>query len=126
MTTTPMYPLAGGSPRRVPAPLGDLDRRRLISTREVARLAGVSVSSIRRWRDEDAGFPPPRVLGDRTLRWTLGEVVDWIESRPRADTAAWEDGMDLAEREEAARRARGRAASLRLDQTLASGLVPRR
>jgi predicted DNA-binding transcriptional regulator AlpA len=93
----------------------------LISTAEVARLAGVSVSSIRRWRDEDPDFPPPRVLGDRTLRWTLGEVLAWIESRPRADGAAWAEGMDLAEREVAGRRARDEAAARRLDQPVVPG-----
>jgi prophage regulatory protein len=85
MSTLSMEPW-GGDPTRRP-PLGPLDLKRLISTAEVAHLAGVSVSSIRRWRDEDADFPLPRILGDRTLRWALGEVLDWLDSRPRADGA---------------------------------------
>ena len=82
--TTPLLGPSGGDPPRRPR-LGPLDLKRLISTAEVAHLAGVSVSSIRRWRDEDADFPLPRILGDRTLRWPLGEVLDWLDSRPRAD-----------------------------------------
>ena len=82
--TAPLLGPSGGDPPRRP-PLGALDLKRLISTAEVAHLAGVSVSSIRRWREEDASFPLPRILGDRTLRWPLGEVLDWLDSRPRAD-----------------------------------------
>jgi predicted DNA-binding transcriptional regulator AlpA len=83
MSMLPVESWGGDPPRR--SLLGPLDLKRLISTAEVARLAGVSVSSIRRWRDEDADFPRARILGDRTLRWVLGEVLDWLDSRPRAD-----------------------------------------
>lgn len=116
MSTFPFIPHAGGPPRRPPPPLGPLDLKRLISTAEVARLAGVSASSIRRWREEDASFPAPLLLGDRTLRWPLGEVLAWLESRPRADGSAWADESDLAEREVAILRARDEAASRALDR----------
>ena len=118
----PSFPPTGGAPPpRSSFTLGPLDLERFISTTEVARLAGVSVSSIRHWRDEDPDFPHPRLLGDRTLRWRLREVLDWLDRRPRVDGAASLDEMDLAEREAAARRARDEAASRRLDQLL----VPR-
>ncbi len=116
MSVPSVTPLAGAPPPRSPVSLGPLDLKRLISTAEVARLAGVSVSSIRRWRDEDADFPVPRLLGDRTLRWRLGEVLDWLDSRPRVEGAAWVDEAECAEREAAARRSRDEAASRRLSQ----------
>ncbi len=118
MSLPPFVALGGSPPQRPTPPLGALDLKRLISTAEVARLAGVSPSSIRRWRDEDSDFPAPRLLGDRTLRWSLGEVLAWLESRPRADGAAWADDMDIAEREAANRRAQDQAAARRLDQPL--------
>lgn len=59
--------------------------RRLITTKEFAGLAGVSTSSIRRYRSEDASFPTPRVVGVRSLRWSLGEALNWIDSRPGAN-----------------------------------------
>lgn len=111
MSTPSATPIGGALPLRGTSCLGVFDLKRLNSTAEVARLAGVSVSSIRRWRDEDPTFPLPRILGDRTLRWPPDEVLGWLDSRPRVDGAASVDGTDPADGETTARRARDEAAS---------------
>ena len=106
--------------------LEPLDLKRLISTAEVARLAGVSESSVRRWRYEDPNFPRARILGDRTLRWRLEEVLDWLDSRPLADDPNRTDRGVRAGRNAADRRARDATAARYLDQPLIPGLGRRR
>ena len=106
--------------------LEPLDLKRLISTAEVAHLAGVSDSSVRRWRYEVPDFPQARILGDRTLRWRLAEVLDWLDSRPLADDPLRTDKVVRAVRNAADCRARDAAAARYLDQPLIPGLGRRR
>ena len=119
MPSTP--PMQEDPPWQRAFSLEPLDLKRLISTAEVAHLAGVSDSSVRRWRYEDSEFPRARILGDRTLRWRLEEVLEWLDSRPLADDLDRTDKVVRAGRDAADRRARDAAAVRYLDQPLIPG-----
>ena len=55
----------------------------LLRDKEVARMIGVSRSTL--WRLVRADlFPPPIRVGTRAVRWRLSEVLEWIASRPVA------------------------------------------
>ena len=126
MTVPFATPTKGPPPPRETSSLELLDLKRLISTAEVAHLAGVSASSVRRWRDEDPDFPRARLLGDRTLRWRLGEVLDWLDSRPMADDPYRTDKAVRAGGDAADRRAQDAAAARYLGQPPMPGPVRRR
>ena len=51
---------------------------------ELLRLTGISRSSVHRLRARGA-FPKPVRLGPRAIGWHRAEVVEWLESRPRAN-----------------------------------------
>ncbi len=126
MTVPFATPTKGPSPPRETSSLELLNLKRLISTAELAHLAGVSASSVRRWRDEDPQFPRARILGDRTLRWRLGEVLDWLDSRPMADDPKRTDKALQAGPGTADHHAQDAAAKRYLDQPLMPGPVRRR
>jgi len=50
---------------------------------ETCDLLTVSPSQLALLRKQD-DFPAPLKIGARKLAWSLDELVDWLESRPRA------------------------------------------
>lgn len=61
----------------------DRDRRRLVNRQMVRVLiGGKSDVTLRKWIEEGL-FPQPKVGPDGRHTWTLGEVLDWIDGRPR-------------------------------------------
>lgn len=61
-------------------------RRRQIGTDAVAELYGVSVPELRR-RYRDGLIPQPNRFGPRKLSWTLGVILDDIDSKTNAQAA---------------------------------------
>ena len=59
------------------------DERELLDLKGVLELVGCSRASLYLWMTK-AGFPRPLKLGPRSNRWDLGEVREWLDSRPRA------------------------------------------
>ena len=60
---------------------------KLLKVGEVAEFVGISKAQI--WALSAAGdFPSPIKLSPRATRWRAGEVAEWIESRPRNQSAA--------------------------------------
>ena len=55
-----------------------------LSQRGLAKLLGVSVTTVQRWRIECPDFPVRRVFSYRTRGWIKGEVEDWVHNRPAA------------------------------------------
>jgi predicted DNA-binding transcriptional regulator AlpA len=52
----------------------------LVTEHEVARITGMSVATVRRWRLFRQG-PPFRKLNS-AVRYSTAELMAWIESRP--------------------------------------------
>ena len=50
---------------------------------EVLRVLGVAKSTLWRWC-QSGHFPRPVRLGEHAVAWKRGEVLDWIDDRPRA------------------------------------------
>lgn len=50
---------------------------------EVMRLTGLSKTTIHR-RYRAGTFPRPLRLGPQSIGWRRGEIVEWLESLPRA------------------------------------------
>lgn len=54
----------------------------ILRTNDVISMTGLSRTTI--WRMERSGQFPKRVqLGAKCVGWIEGEVIDWIETRPR-------------------------------------------
>ena len=62
---------------------------RILRLPEVMRLTGLSKATIHR-RYRDGTFPRPLRLGPQSIGWRRAEVLEWLESLPRA-------GAELAE-----------------------------
>ncbi len=60
-----------------------LEEERLLNERQVAELVGVSRSTLRRMVLANE-FPRPIRIGKRAIRWRKSEVLEWMDSRPRA------------------------------------------
>jgi prophage regulatory protein len=60
-----------------------LPRDAFIRVRELKRLTGLSQTTIYKLL-ADRAFPEPFKLGERSVAWRWGEVLDWMNSRPRA------------------------------------------
>ena len=56
---------------------------RLLRRQQVEEMVGLSASSIYR-RILARSFPAPVDVGGGSVRWVESELVDWLESRPRA------------------------------------------
>ena len=65
---------------------------RILRLPEVIRLTGLSKATIHR-RYRDGTFPRPLRLGPQSIGWRRAEIVEWLESLPRAG-AALDDGLD--------------------------------
>jgi len=57
----------------------------LLSAKELSQRLGVSISSIYQWR-KSQGFPAPLALG-AISRWRWGDVLEWLDARPRVQPA---------------------------------------
>ena len=51
-----------------------------ISKKQVARILGVSTSSVIRWVKTN-NLPKPIKFGSNTLKWDITEIEKWIEER---------------------------------------------
>lgn len=59
---------------------------KFLKRKEVLAIIGRSSSSM--YRDIASGaFPRPRRLGARSVAWREDEVLEWIETRPKAGLA---------------------------------------
>jgi predicted DNA-binding transcriptional regulator AlpA len=55
-----------------------------LSQRALAKLLGVSVTTVQRLRNECPDFPKRRAFSYRIRGWIKGEIVEWVQSRPTA------------------------------------------
>ncbi len=56
---------------------------KLLTQKQVVDLVGLSRTTI--WRLERAGqFPRRLQVSTKAVRWNQSEILDWINSRPRA------------------------------------------
>jgi predicted DNA-binding transcriptional regulator AlpA len=53
-----------------------------LSQRGLAKLLGVSVTTVQRYRDECPDFPRRRAFSPRSKGWIKGEIIEWVEARP--------------------------------------------
>lgn len=58
---------------------------RFIRLPEVLKITGLSASSVYRLRAKGE-FPAQRLIGPRSVRWSLREVLQWLDDRPDAST----------------------------------------
>ena len=65
---------------------------RILRLPEVMRLTGLSKGTIHR-RYRDGTFPRPLRLGPQSIGWPRSEILEWLESLPRAG-AALDGGRD--------------------------------
>ena len=56
---------------------------RIVRLPEVMRLTGLSKTTIHR-RYREGTFPRPLRLGPQSIGWRREEIVEWLESLPRA------------------------------------------
>ena len=56
---------------------------KLLTRPEVEELTGLKRATIYRLMRR-GGFPEPRRIGERAVRWRLDELEMWLENRPRA------------------------------------------
>ena len=59
---------------------------RIVRLPEVMRMTGLAGSTIHR-RYRDCTFPRPFGLGPKSIGWRREEVVEWLDSLPRAGAA---------------------------------------
>ncbi|MDR0620316.1 MAG: AlpA family phage regulatory protein [Deltaproteobacteria bacterium] len=52
-----------------------------IQAKKVAKMIGISLSSVYRFTREDQTFPKPIRLGQRINLWDVAEIVQWLEER---------------------------------------------
>ena len=60
------------------------ERVGLLTTKDAARLLGLSPAMLERWRWMNAGPPFVRPTGGRAVRYRWRDLIDWIE-RNRVD-----------------------------------------
>lgn len=63
---------------------GDLHEPILLSFRDVGRMTALSRTEIKRRVRAGDGFPQPRTLGTRCVRFLASEVREWAEGLPVA------------------------------------------
>ena len=59
---------------------------RIVRLPEVMRMTGLGESTIHR-RYRDGTFPRPLRLGAKSIGWRREEVLEWVDSLPRAGAA---------------------------------------
>ena len=70
---------------------------RILRLGEVMRLTGLSKTTIYR-RYRDGTFPRPLKLGPQSIGWRRREILEWLDSLPRAGTAADDGGSRIRAR----------------------------
>jgi len=55
-----------------------------LSQRGLAKLLGISVTTVQRLRNECPDFPARRAFSYRTRGWIKSEIIEWVETRPAA------------------------------------------
>lgn len=66
-----------------------------LTTAEVAKLAGITISTIRGYNVRgSAGFPRPTTRSGAAPLWSIDTIVDWLRHRPqsRTEVAVENDG----------------------------------
>ena len=58
----------------------DIARRRVLPTKESAAFLGISVSTLRRLRDQRT-LPKPIELSTRRIGWRIGDLCDYQDAR---------------------------------------------
>lgn len=61
------------------------DRSNLLTEKQVAEKTGLSVKTLQAWRWQGNG-PQYVKFGNRSVRYLVGDVLDWIEERKRTCT----------------------------------------
>ena len=64
--------------------MDDTQPQLLLSYRDVTRVTSLSLTEIKRRVRAQEGFPQPRVLGPRCVRFLASEVRAWAEELPTA------------------------------------------
>ena len=70
---------------------------RILRLGEVMRLTGLSKTTIYR-RYRDGTIPRPLKLGPQSVGWRRGEILEWLESLPRAGAASGDGGARVRAR----------------------------
>ena len=52
-----------------------------IQAKNVAKMVGISLSSVYRFAREDQTFPKPIKIGQRINVWSVAEVTQWLECK---------------------------------------------
>jgi prophage regulatory protein len=58
---------------------------KFLSVRQVMEIVGASSTTLWRWQ-RDGKFPRRRTLGPSKVAWLESEVMEWIRTRPTANT----------------------------------------
>jgi hypothetical protein len=75
---------------QIAAALAEGDPDQLLSTRETARLLGVSVQFLEIGRNPKYNYGPPYVkLSTRHVRYSRGAIIEWVAARRHASTAEY-------------------------------------
>lgn len=59
----------------------------VISSKRVAEVIGIHLSTLNRWVKE-GGFPPPIRLGRARVGWRLGDIEAWLSQKATTLTTA--------------------------------------
>lgn len=59
---------------------------RIVRLPEVERMTGLAKTTIHRWY-RDGRFPRPLRLGPKSIGWRRKEILEWLDSLPRAGGA---------------------------------------
>lgn len=57
-----------------------IDRHRLVPTKDVLKLVGMSRSTLDRWRAR-GDFPQPAIKQGKTKLWLIGDIHNWLEKK---------------------------------------------
>ena len=69
-----------GAPERIKMATANITLQALLNERDVARITGLSVASVRRWRLQKIG-PRATKLG-AAVRYNPEDLKAWLDSRP--------------------------------------------
>jgi predicted DNA-binding transcriptional regulator AlpA len=65
----------------------EITRHRILHTRDACEFVGVSIAEWRKMRARGEA-PLPIQIGTQRQGWRVGDLIDWIASRARQQTAA--------------------------------------
>lgn len=67
-------------------PTATTEPTKVLRVTEVARLLGIGLTTLYRWRAEGT-FPAPKRLGERRVGYTRDQIDEWLATRPDAGAA---------------------------------------